>query len=30
VILGLVILGAVLVDILKKRGWEKYLRRAKT
>jgi ribose transport system permease protein len=29
VVLGLVILGAVLVDILKKRGWEKYLRRAK-
>lgn len=29
VVLGLVILGAVLVDILKKRGWEKYLRRTK-
>ena len=29
VVLGLVILGAVLVDILKKRGWEKYLRRSK-
>lgn len=29
VVLGLVILGAVLLDILKKRGWEKYLRRAK-
>ena len=27
VVLGLVILGAVLLDILKKRGWEKYLRR---
>ena len=26
VVLGLVILGAVLLDILKKRGWEKYLR----
>ena len=30
VVLGLVILGAVLVDILKKRGWEKYFQRAKT
>jgi len=29
VVLGLVILGAVLVDTLKKRGWEKYLRRSK-
>ena len=27
VVLGLVILGAVLLDILKKRGWERYLRR---
>jgi len=27
VVLGLVILGAVMVDIMKKRGWEKYLRR---
>ena len=27
VVLGLVILGAVLLDILKKRGWEEYLRR---
>ena len=29
VVLGFVILGAVLVDILKKRGWEKYFQRAK-
>jgi len=27
VVLGLVILGAVMVDIMKKRGWEKYMRR---
>lgn len=30
VVLGLVILGAVLLDILKKRGWEKFLRRRTT
>jgi ribose transport system permease protein len=29
VVLGLVILGAVIIDILKKRGWEKFLRRSK-
>jgi ribose transport system permease protein len=29
VVLGLVILGAVMIDIIKKHGWEKYLRRAK-
>jgi ribose transport system permease protein len=26
VVLGLVILGAVLLDLLKKRGWERFLR----